>query len=98
MKSPEAGTAVSPTQIHLTLASFADEVVGTLARLFAYVGTLALFAMLALAGLRQLPDWRDDEPAEKPGWAEATRSPPAFALSRLDSSQKTVSYASFRHP
>jgi len=98
MQSPEAGPAVSPTQIHLTLANFADEVVGTLARLFAYVGTLALFAMLALAGLRQLPDLRDDDPAGKPGWAVATRSRPAFALSRLDSSDKTASYTIFRHP
>jgi hypothetical protein len=41
MQSPEAGTATTPTQIHLALAHFADEVVGTLARLFLYVGALA---------------------------------------------------------
>lgn len=98
MQSPEAGTAVSPTQIHLALANFADEVVGTLARLFAYVGTLALFAILALAGLGQLLDMRDDEPTSKPEWAEASRSHPAFALSRLDSSEKTASYSILRHP
>jgi hypothetical protein len=98
MQSPEASTAVSPTQIHLALANFADEVVGTLARLFAYVGALALFAILALAALGQLPSLRDDEPAEKPGWAEASRSHPAFALSKLDSSEKTASYAILRHP
>ncbi|MGW1418818.1 hypothetical protein ACWAT4_01720 [Bradyrhizobium manausense] len=98
MQSPEAGTAVSPTQIHLALASFADEVVGTLARLFAYVGALALFAILALAGLGQLPDLRDDEPASKPGWAVADRSHPAFAVNRLDSSEKTASYTILRHP
>ncbi|GGI32467.1 hypothetical protein [Bradyrhizobium guangdongense] len=98
MQSPEAGPAVSPTQIHLTLANFADEIVGTLAHLFAYVGTLALFAIFALAGLRQLPDLRDDEPTEKAGWADASRSHPAFALSRMDSLDKTASYAIFRHP
>ncbi|QQN64549.1 hypothetical protein JIR23_01590 [Bradyrhizobium diazoefficiens] len=98
MQSPEAGTAVSPTQIHLALANFADEVVGTLARLFAYVGTLALFAILALAGLDQLPELQDDRPVEKPGWAEASRSHPAFALSRLDSSEKTAPYTILRHP
>lgn len=97
MQSPEAGTAATPTQIHLALANFADEVVGTLARLFAYVGTLTLFAILALAGLGQLPDLRDDEPAGKPGWAAADRSHPAFALSRLDSLDKTASYTIFRH-
>ena len=98
MQSPEASTAVSPTQLHLALANFADEVVGTLARLFLYVGTLALFAILALAGLGQLPDLRGDEPAEKPGWAEASRSHPAFAVAKLDSSDKTASYTIFRHP
>ncbi|RXT48403.1 hypothetical protein [Bradyrhizobium betae] len=98
MQSPETSTAVSPTQIHLALANFADEVVGTLARLFAYVGILVLFAILGLAGLGQLPSLRDDEPTEKPGWTEASRSQPAFAVSRLDSSDKTVSYTILRHP
>jgi hypothetical protein len=98
MQSPEAGTATTPTQIHLALAHFADEVVGTLARLFLYVGALALFAILALAALSQLPSLRDDEAAEKPGWSVADRSHPAFALSKLDSSDKTASYAIFRHP
>jgi hypothetical protein len=99
MQSPEASTAANPTQIHLALAAFADEVVGTLARLFAYVGALVLFAILGLAALGQLPTLRDDdEPALKPGWAVADRSPPAFALSRLDSSEKTASYTILRHP
>jgi hypothetical protein len=99
MQSPEASTATNPTQIHLALAAFADEVVGTLARLFAYVGALVLFAILGLAALGQLPNLRDDdEPALKPGWAVADRSPPAFALSRLDSSEKTASYTILRHP
>ena len=98
MQSPEASTAATPTQIHLALAALADEVVGTLARLFAYVGALVLFAILALAAFDQLPSLRDDEPAEKPGWSVADRSQPAFALSRLDSSEKTASYVILRHP
>jgi hypothetical protein len=98
MQSPEAGTAATSTQIHLALANFADEIVGTLARLFAYVGALVLFAILGLAALGQLPDLRDDEPASRPGWTEASRSHPAFAVSRLDSSEKTASYTIFRHP
>ena len=98
MQSPEASTAVSPTRIHLALLAFADEVIGTLARLIAYVGALALFAILALAALERLPDWRDDAPADKPGWGVAGRSHPAFALSRLDSSEKTASYTILRHP
>ncbi|WP_256808732.1 hypothetical protein [Bradyrhizobium sp. Bra64] len=99
MQSPEASTAATSPQTHLALAAFADEVVGTLARLFAYVGTLVLFAMLGLAALGQLPDLRDDDgPALKPGWSVADRSPAAFALGRLDSSEKTASYTIFRHP
>ncbi|UPJ62359.1 hypothetical protein [Bradyrhizobium sp. 191] len=100
MQSPEASMAVSPTRtaIQLALLAFADEVVGTLAHLFAYVGALALFAILALAALGQLPDLRDHEPAGKPGWSVADRSHPAFAVSRNDSSDKTASYIILRHP
>jgi hypothetical protein len=98
MQSPEASTAATPTQIHLALANFADEVVGTLARLFAYVGVLVLFAILGLAALGQLPNLRDDEPAEKPGWSVADRSHPAFAVNRNDSYDKTIAYTILRHP
>ncbi len=100
MQSLEAGTATPATRtaIHLALARFADEVVGTLAHLFAYVGALALFAILALTALGQLPSPRDDEPAEKPGWSVADRSHPAFAVSRINSSDKTASYVILRHP
>ncbi|WP_025033182.1 hypothetical protein [Bradyrhizobium sp. DOA9] len=97
MQSPEASTAVSPTQIQLTLLAVADEIVGTLAHLVAYVGALALFAILALAGLGQLPDLRGDRPADRPSWSTADRSHPAFAVSRNDSSDKTASYTIFRH-
>ncbi|MBB4379606.1 hypothetical protein GGD61_004272 [Bradyrhizobium sp. SBR1B] len=78
--------------------AIADEVVGTLAHLVAYVGALALFAILALAALGQLPELRGDDPADKPGWSTADRSHPAFALSRIDSSEKTASYTILRHP
>lgn len=98
MQSPEASTAATPTQIHLALANLADEIVGTLARLFAYVGILVLFAILGLAGLGQLPSLSDDAPAEKPSWSVADRSHPAFALSKPDPSEKTASYTILRHP
>lgn len=98
MQPPEAGTATSPTQINLALAGLADELVGTLARLFVYVGTLALFAMLGLAALGELADEHADEPADRPGWSVATRAQPAFALSRVDTIDKTVSYSILRHP
>jgi hypothetical protein len=78
--------------------AIADEVVGTLAHLVAYVGALALFAILALAALGQLPDLRGDGPADQPSWSAADRSRPAFAVSRIDSSDKTASYTILRHP
>jgi hypothetical protein len=68
------------------------------ARLFAYVGALALLAILGLAALDQLPDLRDDEPALKPVWSVADRWRPAFALSRLDSPEKSASYTILRDP
>lgn len=99
MQSPEASTAAisTRTSLHLALVAFADEVVGTLARLFAYVGALALLSILGLAALGQLPDLREDAPTPKPTWSVADRSHPAFALSRLDSSEKTASYTILRH-
>ncbi|WP_027523497.1 hypothetical protein [Bradyrhizobium sp. Ec3.3] len=86
------------TRIHLALLGLADEIVGAMAGLFAYVGTLALLAILGLAALGQLPGLRDDEPAIRPGWNVADRSHPAFAVSRLDSNHKTDAYIILRHP
>jgi hypothetical protein len=91
----------SPHQANICLAltDFADEVSGTLARLFAYVGTLALFGILAL---HALDEWQAmgvvPEPAAKPGWAVADRSYPAFAVSQIDPTEKSVSYTILRHP
>ncbi len=99
MQPYQADSAALPTTAGflLALASFADETIGLLARLFAYVGALALLGILALAALDQLPSLRDDAPA-KPGWSLATRSYPAFALSRQNSTDKPISYTIFRHP
>ncbi len=100
MQPYQAETAALPTRtaIHLALLGAADEVVGTLARLFAYVGALALLAILGLYGLGQLPSLEGDEPATRPGWGEATRSHPAFALSQPTSADKAIAYSILRHP
>ncbi|WFU41259.1 hypothetical protein QA640_01600 [Bradyrhizobium sp. CB82] len=90
--------ALPRTWVHLALLGFADEIVGTLARLFAYLGTLALLGILLLATLGQLPSLHDDEVATRPGWNVADRSRPAFAVSRLDSNGKTAAYIILRHP
>src|SRR5262249_3095142 len=68
-------------KIHPALTSFSDEVCATVARLFAYMGSLAVLGILALHGWDQLQTMLADEPAPRPGWAAADRSNPAFAVS-----------------
>lgn len=85
------------TRIHPVLASFANEVCGTLARLIAYVGALALLGTVGIHLWQQLPD-TVIEPVAKPGWGVAERSHPAFAVSPFDSLEKTETYQIFRHP
>jgi hypothetical protein len=86
------------TRIHPALTSFADEVCGTLARLVAYVGTLALLAILGVHFWQQLPDAAAVEPVAKSAWSVAERTPPAFAVSQFDSLEKTETYQILRHP
>jgi hypothetical protein len=87
-----------PAQIHPALTSFADECCGILARLIAYVGTLALLAILAIHLWDQLPAVESVEPAAKAGWGVAARSHPAFAVSQFDLPEKTETYEILRHP
>jgi hypothetical protein len=87
-----------PTRIHPALNSFADECCGMLARLVAYVGTLALLAILGIHLWDRLPDVVAGEPAAKPGWSAALRSQPAFAISQFNFRGKTETYEILRHP
>jgi len=84
-------------RIHPALTSFADECCATLARLIAYLGALALLGIVGLHIWHQLPA-ADTEPAGKAGWSMASRSGPQFAVSSLDSSEKSETYDIFRHP
>ncbi len=86
------------TRIHPALTSFADECCGTLARLVAYVGTLALVAILGIHLWDQLPVGESNDPPAKAGWSLAERSHPAFAVSQFDLAEKTERYEIFRHP
>jgi hypothetical protein len=81
----------------LVLSSFSDEVCATIARLFAYMGTLALLGILTLHGWDQLQLVLADEPAARPGWSPADRSSPAFAVGGSDSHDKSVAYVILRH-
>jgi hypothetical protein len=86
------------TRIYPAITSFADECTATLARLLAYVGTLALVAMLGIHLWDQLPAGGSNEPPAKASWSLADRSHPAFAVSQSDFPEKTEAYEIFRHP
>jgi hypothetical protein len=87
-----------PNGIQPTLTSFADEVCATVARIFAYVGTLALFAILGIHVWNQYRLAKIAEPAIKAGWTIAGRSHPAFAVSQADQLDKSETYVILRHP
>jgi hypothetical protein len=88
----------NPTKIHPALRSFADECTGVLARLIAYVGALALIAIIGLSLWDEVPFRGTGDPAAKSTWSAAPRAYPAFAVSQFDSSGKTETYKILRHP
>ena len=83
--------------IRPALASFVDEVCGTLARLCAYLMTLALMAIGGIALWENLPAVAAMETSPKL-WNQAGRSAPAFAVSQLIFPGKTETYEVLRHP
>ncbi|MEH2530901.1 hypothetical protein V1277_002722 [Bradyrhizobium sp. AZCC 1588] len=99
MHSFPAGSADSHyrTTIHPALVSFVDEVCGTLARLCAYLMTLALMAIGGIALWQHLPDITAMETAPK-AWSPAGRMAPAFAVSQFIFPGKIETYEAFRHP
>jgi hypothetical protein len=84
------------------LTSFADEVSATVARIFAYVGTLALFGILGVQLWTQYQAMQMAGPPAKGGWATgwsvAGRSHPAFAAGQPDLADISASYTILRHP
>jgi len=92
----------SPSSSHdafPALTSFTDEVCATVARTFAYVGTVALFGILAVHLWNQYHAIKAAGPAAaKPGWNVASRSHPAFAVSQADQPDKSATYTILRHP
>src|ERR1700750_1680044 len=92
------GTNHYAAKIYPALRSFADECCGVLARLIAYVGALALIAIVGVGLWDQLPLGAMGDPAAKSTWSVAARSNPAFAVSQFDLPGKTETYEIFRHP
>ena len=99
MHSFPAGPANSyyTLRIRPALASFVDEVCGTLARLCAYLMALALIAICGIALWNHLPDVTTTETSPRT-WSQAGRTAPAFAVSHFISQGKTEAYEIFRHP
>jgi hypothetical protein len=94
-------TAAIPSyraKIHPALTSFADECRGMLAHLVAYVGALALLAILGMVLWDQIPAELAGEPAATPGWSPASLSYPSFAVSQFDLAEKAATYEVLRHP
>jgi hypothetical protein len=85
-------------QIHPALRSFADECTGVMARLIAYVGALALIAIIGVSLWDELPLRGSADPAAKSAWGTAARAYPAFTVSQFDLSGKTETYGILRHP
>src|SRR5262249_668833 len=77
----DAANPPYPGQIGATLTNFADELTATVARLFAYMGVLALFGILGIQAWDKLRADLAAAPAAQPGWSVADRSSRAFALS-----------------
>jgi hypothetical protein len=67
------------------------------ARLFAYLGTLALVATLGVHFFEQLPHIAAAD-ASRQAWRAADRSDRAFALSSPDRGEESVTYTVLRHP
>ena len=99
MHSFPAGSANSyyTLRIRTALASLVDEVCGTLARLCAYLMTLALMAIGGIALWEHLPAVTAMETSPKT-WSQAGRIAPAFAVSQLIFPGKTETYEVLRHP
>lgn len=88
-----------PAEIHPALHSFADECTAVIGRLLAYVGAIALIAIIGNQLLANLPVvWEVASPATRPGWSPAAHAYPAFAVTQFDKSLKTVTYDILRHP
>lgn len=87
--------------IHPALRDFAGECRAVAVRIMAYVSGLAVLAMIAADLFIAAPVALHAEApgiSAAPGWIEASRPHPAFAVSKLDLTDKTEAYAILRHP
>lgn len=87
--------------IHPALRSFADECSAVAVRILAYLCGLAVLAVIAVDLLSAVPVAANTGLPALPtqqGWVPASRPHPAFAISKLDLSDRTDTYEILRHP
>lgn len=84
--------------IHPALRSFADECSAVAVRIMAYVCGLAVLAVIAVDLVSTGPGAAEAGLPALPRWTQASRPHPAFAISKLDLSDKTNAYEILRHP
>lgn len=87
--------------IHPALRSFADECSAVTVRILAYICGLAVLAVIAVDLVSAVPVAATTSTSAlptQPGWVPASRPHPAFAISKLDLSDRTDAYEILRHP
>lgn len=90
--------ALNTSGIHPALRSFADECSAVAVRILAYVSGLAVLAVLAVDLFSAVPVAANAGTPSVPGWTPASRPHPAFAVSKLDLSDRPNAYEILRHP
>ena len=84
--------------IHPALRDFAEECNAVAVRIMAYVCGLAVLAAIAVDLVSAVPVTASTGAPAVPGWIPASRPHPAFAISKLDLSDRTDAYEILRHP
>jgi hypothetical protein len=84
--------------IHPVLRGLADERSAVAVRVMAYFCGLAVLAVIAVDLLSAAPVAGNAGMPAVPGWMPASRPHPAFAISKLDLTDRTDAYEILRHP
>jgi len=83
---------------HPALRNFADECSAVAVRILAYFSGLAVLAVLVVDMFSAVPVAANAGPTPLPGWTPASRPHPAFAISKLDLTERPDAYEILRHP
>lgn len=89
---------LNTSDIHPALRSFADECSAVAVRILAYVCGLAVLTVVAVDMFGATPLAASTGTPILPGWIPASRPHPAFAVSKLDLSDRPDAYEILRHP